>query len=91
MIMSVYRQGRSRIEIDHLALIAQAPNSNDISMISWAATGTKPVLASYDDVAAVIKNLESGDDGLSFETLYDQSLTLRDMRRMRAHQVDSPD
>ncbi len=91
MIMSVFRQGRPRLEVDHLALMAQAPNADDISMISWAVTNPKPVLASYEDTAAVIKNLEAGDDGLSFEALYDHSLSLRDMRRMRAHNVDSPD
>lgn len=91
MMMSVFRQGRPRAEVDHLALINTAASADDISLITWASVNPKPVLASYDDAAAVVKNLEAGDDGLSFETLYDDSLTLHDMRRMRAHQVDSPD
>lgn len=91
MIMSVYRQGQPIAEIDHLACIALATEVTDLDLINWAVTSRKPVLTALSGEAAVIKLQEPGDAGHSFEALYHDAINLRDITRMKAHGVNTPE
>jgi hypothetical protein len=91
MRMSVFRQGRPTTQLDHLAAIKLATEEHDLDLISWAHLNGKAVLTALERVACIIKPLESGDEGMSFDSLYDTAVTLRDFRRMREHKVQSPE
>jgi hypothetical protein len=91
MMMSIIRQSRSIAEMDHLAIIPLATTADDIEMISWAVMHGKPVLVGLEDMPAIIKLQEAGDDALSFAALYDNCLTLHEFERMKRHKVTSTD
>jgi hypothetical protein len=67
-------------------------DQDSISMIFYTALKSdKPALVGLTEGTAVIKRLGAGDDGLSFEELYDIAITPKEMKAMREHNVDSPD
>ena len=90
MMMSIFRQGRPPSQLDHLACLKLATEEHDLDLITWSFLNEKPVLTALDRVACIIKPLESGDEGMSFDSLYDTAVTLRDFNRMKAHKVQSP-
>jgi hypothetical protein len=89
MKMSVFRQGRERAEMDHLACIERAVNNETIHMILHAHLQNQAVLVGLECGEAIIKPFAEGDDRLSFEDLYDTCVSLREFRRMRALKVTS--
>ena len=91
MMMSVFRQGRPTTQLDHLACIKLATTEDDLDLITWAFLNEKPVLTALDQMACIVKLQEPGDAGHSFESLYDNCVTLRDLTRMKAHKVTKPD
>jgi hypothetical protein len=97
VMLSVYTQatkpGERRDEqVDHLKLMNQAADSEQLSMILPCARRIqKPTLVALRGGTAVIKPFEAGDEGLSFEALYDTAITARDYKRMAKHNVSSPE
>jgi len=91
MRMSVFRQGRTRSELDHLACMDMAASAVDLDLITFCFINGKPVIAGLEGATAVIKPLEAGDEALSFETLYDTAVSQHDFDRLKRHQVQSPD
>ena len=91
MLMSVYRQGRTRSELDHLACMDMAASAVDLDLITFSFINGKPVIAGLEGATAVIKPLEPGDEAHTFETLYDVALSQHDFERLKRHQVKSPD
>jgi hypothetical protein len=90
MMMSVFRQGRPTTQLDHLAALKLTTETHDLDLITWAFLNEKAVLTALDQTACIVKPLESGDEGMSFESLYDVAITPRDLRRMAAHKVTDP-
>jgi hypothetical protein len=91
MMMSVFRQGRTRSEIDHLACIDLAATSEDIELITFSYLNEKPALVGLTGGTAVVKPQEAGDEALSFDTLYDTALTAHEFARLQRHGVKSPE
>lgn len=91
MMMSVFRQGRPTTQQDHLVCLRLAKEAHDLDLITWSFLNEKPVLTALEHVACIIKPMEAGDEGMSFDSLYDTALTLRDFKRMKEHKVQSPD
>jgi len=87
MMMSVFRQDRAPIALDHLACLRLGTTSQDVEMISWAVLNGKPALVGLDDQPSIVKLQEAGDDAMSYAGLYDVALTLREFTRMKAHGV----
>ena len=91
MKMAVFRQGQKPEIADHLDVIRQSKAIEEVNLISWSLVSARPVLAGYRDAQAVIKLWQEGDEAQSFEALYDDAVTLRDLRRMMAHEVQLPE
>jgi hypothetical protein len=91
MMMSVYRQGRTRSQLDHLACIDMAATAEDSDLITFALLNAKPTIVGLEGGTAVIKPLEAGDEAFTFETLYDTAVSAHDFDRLKRHQVRSPD
>ena len=91
MMMSVFYQGRTLTQLDHLACIEIATNNDDIEMITFAFLHDKPTLVGLDGKEAIIKPQQAGDEAMSFESLYDDCVSLRDFRTMQRHGVTSRD
>jgi hypothetical protein len=68
-----------------------ADNDSRSLILHCARRFNKPTLVGLKEGAAVIKPLEPGDEGLSFETLYDTAITARDFKRMAKYKVSSPE
>jgi hypothetical protein len=60
-------------------------------MITFAFLNDKPTLVGLDGREAIIKPLGAGDEAMSFESLYDDCISLRDFRTMQRHKVTSRD
>ena len=90
MMISVYRQGRTRSQLDHLACMDMAASAVDLDLITFSFINGKPVIAGLEGATAVIKPLEPGDEAFTFETLYDIALSQHDFERLKRHQVQSP-
>ncbi len=91
MRMSVFRQGRTRSELDHLACMDTAASAVDLDLITFSFINGKPVIAGLEGATAVIKPLEAGDEALSFEGLYDSAVSAHDYERLKRHKVTLPD
>jgi hypothetical protein len=91
MMMSVFRQGRPTSQLDHIACLKLAATEHDLDLITFAFLNGKAVLTALDGVPAIVKLEETGDAGHTFESLYDNCVTLRDLTRMKAHKVQSTD
>jgi hypothetical protein len=91
MMMSVYRQGRPTAQMDHLVCLKLAKEAYDLDLITHAFLHETHVLTALDQTPAIVKPQEAGDDGHSYESLYDTAITMRDFRRMKAHKAQSPD
>ncbi len=90
MMLSVYRQGRPRSQLDHLACMDMAASAVDLDLITFSFINGKPVIAGLEGATAVIKPLEAGDEAFTFETLYDTAVSQHDFERLQRHQVQSP-
>ena len=55
---------------------------SSVSMITFAVLHGKPVLVGVDGAQSVVKPLENGDEGLSFESLFDDAISGDDYRKM---------
>ena len=82
MMMSVYTQGEGTRQLDHLICIRAAVDAESVAMVTFAVMHGKPVLVGIDGAQAIVKPLEAGDDGLSFESLYDDAVSGDDYRKM---------
>jgi hypothetical protein len=91
MIMSIFRQGRPTTQLDHIAALKLATTEEDLDLITFAFLHEEAVLTALEQEACIVKPLESGDEGMSFASLYDVAITLRDFNRMKAHSVQSPE
>jgi hypothetical protein len=91
MMMSVFRQGRPRSQLDHLACLDIAASPIDLELITFAFMNAKATLVGMDGAEAIIKPLDAGDEAMSFEALYDSCITIRDLETMARHKVTSPD
>jgi hypothetical protein len=91
MMMSVFRQGRPRSQLDHLACMDIAASTLDLELITFAFMNAKATLVGMDGAEAIIKTLDAGDEAMSFEALYDSCITIRDLETMQRHKVTSPD
>ena len=89
MMLSVYRQGRTRSELDHNACIELAATSDDIELITFSFLNGKPALVGLNGGTAVVKPQEPGDEALSFESLYDTAVSGHEFQRLQRHQVKS--
>ncbi len=87
MLMSVYTQGEGTRQLDHLICIRTAVDAESVAMITFAVMHGKPVLVGVDGAQSVVKPQETGDDGLSFESLYDDAITGDDYRKMEKAKV----
>jgi hypothetical protein len=87
MMMSVYTQGEVTRQLDHLICIRAAVDAESVAMITFALMHGKPVLVGIDGAQSVVKPLENGDDGLSFESLYDDAISGDDYRKMEKAKV----
>ena len=90
MMMSVYRQGRTRSQLDHLACLDMAASAIDLDLITFAFMNSKPTIVGLEGGTAVIKPLEPGDEALSFEGLYDTAVSGHDFERLKRHKVQFP-
>ena len=59
MMMSVYRQGRTRSQLDHLACLDMAASAIDLEFITFAFMNSKPTIVGLEGGTAVIKPLEA--------------------------------
>jgi hypothetical protein len=91
MMMSVFRQGRTRSQLDHLACIDLAASSADVDLITFSFLNNKPALVGLNGAQAVVKPEEPGDEAYSFETLYDTAVSQHVFARLQRHGVQSPD
>jgi hypothetical protein len=90
MIMSIFRQGRPTTQLDHIAALKLATTEEDLDLITFAFLHEEAVLTALEQEACIVKPLESGDEGMSFASLYDVAITLRDFNRMKKHNVTDP-
>jgi len=91
MMLSVWRQGRARSQLDHLACIDLAASSADIDLITFCALNGKPALVGLNGAQAVIKPEEAGDETHSFESLFDAAVSQHEYGRLQRHGVKSVD
>jgi hypothetical protein len=87
MMMSVYTQGEVTRQLEHLICIRAAVDAESVAMITFAVMHGKPVLVGIDGAQSVVKPLENGDDGLSFESLFDDAISGDDYRKMEKAKV----
>ncbi len=91
MLMSVYRQGRTRSQLDHLACMEMAASAIDLDLITFSFLNSKPTIVGLEGATAVIKPLEPGDEAHTFDSLYDIAVSQHDFERLKRHKVQSPD
>jgi hypothetical protein len=91
MMMSVFRQNRTRSELDHLACIDLAATSEDVELVTFAMLNNKPALVGLNGGTAVVKPQEPGDVALSFEKLFDTAVSGHEFGRLQRHQVKLPE
>lgn len=89
MLMALFRQGRPVTHLDHQAAMMAASSPDDVELVSWAFLHGRPCLTAIDDLPTIIAPQSAGDDGLSWEALYDTAMTLRDYRRVKEHGVQT--
>jgi hypothetical protein len=83
MLMSVYYPRNEAIRVlDHLVCIRGAIDDDSVGMITFATFHGKPALVGFEGAEVILKPQEAGDDGLSFESLYDTCLTRHDYQKM---------
>lgn len=85
MMLSVFRQGGRTQQLDHLAVIDLAVDDEATQMVLYCRLHSKPTLVGLSDGQAIIKPLETGDDTLSFEALFDTCVSMREYRRLVQH------
>jgi hypothetical protein len=90
MMMSVFHQGGRTRQLDHLACIDIAVDTEAAEMILFAVLNNRSILVGLEDGEAIIKPLEAGDTSLSFEILYDSCISLREYRKMMELKLKSP-
>jgi hypothetical protein len=91
MMLSVYRQGRARSELDHNACIELAATSDDAELITFSFLNNKPALVGLNGGTAVVKPQEPGDEVLSFEKLFDTAVSGHEFGRLQRHNVRVPE
>ena len=91
MLMSVYRQGWTRSQLDHLACMEMAASAIDLDLITFSFLNSKPTIVGLEGATAVIKPLEPGDEAHTFDSLYDIAVSQHDFERLKRHKVQSPD
>jgi hypothetical protein len=91
MMLSVYRQRQAIYELDHIDCVAAAGGRSDLDLIALSMRTSHPVLIGLDGESAIVKPREEGDDGLTFESLYDTCYTLTDLQRMQRRGTKTPD
>jgi hypothetical protein len=90
MMLSVFRQGGRTQQLDHLAVIDLAVDDEAAQMVLFSRLRGKPTLVGLSDGQAIIKPLETGDDTLSFEGLFDTCVSIREYRRLIQHRKSDP-
>lgn len=89
--LSVYRQrtpGRSQIEVAQA--FRDATTEQDVQLIGLSMQLEKPVLVGLSGAVVIIQPAVDGDEAHSFEALFDTALTVSDLRRMQAADVNDP-
>jgi hypothetical protein len=89
VMMTVYHQAQPPQQIDHLVLMRNAVDNEAVAMILFVRQHGKPTLVGLESGQAIVKPQEAGDDGLSFEGLYDTAISIREYRAMMQHKVTS--
>jgi hypothetical protein len=87
MKMSVYRQRTPVFQLEHGVCITGVTTSQDVDLIDLALSGDKPVLIGLDGQTTIIKTVGAGDEGHSFESLYDTCITLADLKKAKERGV----
>jgi len=84
MLMSVFSPRTKVIRVlDHLVCIRGAIDDDSVGMVTFAAFHGKPALVGLEGAEVILKPQEAGDEGLSFESLYDVCLTRHDYHKMK--------
>jgi hypothetical protein len=86
-MMTVLRQAQAPQSVEHHALARLAVDNEAVSMILFARQHAKPTLVGLAGGQAIVKPQEAGDEGHSFEGLYDTAITIKEYRAMAEHKV----
>src|SRR5271166_3816952 len=76
MKMSVFRQQAEMVQFEHTACIGAATTEADVDLILLSLNIEKPALVGLDGQSSIVKPYVAGDETLSFEALYDDSLMI---------------
>ncbi len=87
--MTAYRQRKPPQQIDHIELIKLAVDNEAASMVLFSRHNNKPTLVGLTGGQAIVKPQEAGDDGNTFDSLYDIAVSIREYRAMTSHNVSS--
>jgi hypothetical protein len=87
MLMSVFAQGKATRQLDHLVCIRGAVDSESIGMITFSVLHNKPALVGFEGNQVIVKPEEDGDAGLSFESLFDNCISIREYRLLQRANV----
>jgi hypothetical protein len=88
-MMTVLRQAQPVQSLEHRDLANLAVDSEALSMILFARMHGKPTLVGLTGGQAIVKPQEAGDEGHSFESLFDTAITIKEYRAMAEHRVSS--
>jgi hypothetical protein len=91
MKMAIYRQRQAMLQMEHTACIRGATTENDLDLLDLAVRLAKPILMGLAGETTIIKPYVEGDETLTFEALYDTTITLTDLQRMKQARVTSPE
>jgi len=91
MKMSAYRQRTPVFQLEHGACIAGATTKQDVELVEMALSTEKPVLIGLDGQVTILKSTAQGDEGHTFEALYDYCITLLDLKKVHDRGVKTPD
>jgi hypothetical protein len=82
MMMTVLRQGQPTKQLDHLACVDIAIDSEAAEMILHANNQQTAVLVGTELGEVIIKPAEASDATVRFEDLYDTAVSIREYRKM---------
>jgi hypothetical protein len=88
-MMTVLRQAQALQSLEHRDLAKLAIDNEAVSMILFARELGKPTLVGLAGGQAIVKPREAGDEGYSFESLFDTAITIKEYRAMTEHEVTS--
>jgi hypothetical protein len=88
-MMTVLRQAQAPQSLEHRDLAKLAIDNEAVSMILFARELGKPTLVGLAGGQAIVKPQEAGDEGYSFEGLFDTAITIKEYRAMTEHGVTS--